>query len=288
MIAALLIFAIIAICNGFQLRAGRGRIPFITQLSSSVSESGTAAPLKQLQVLFNCDEVDSDSISELLFEVGTLSVSVEVMSEKDILNDESKWADLVKTKSWATALLRANFPSSFDADGLREILTVSFPEVKFDISVVDVENKDWVSDVQKTWVPQVIGNLVIRFPWHEPSDLEGKLTEERQELVLEGGAAFGTGDHPTTRLCCRWLDRELSALRKTSSAPSVLDYGCGSAILGLAALKYGASRATGTDIDKDALISAQNNCDMNGLSMDFYLANDDDEQSDEERSVVSE
>lgn len=243
------------------------------------------APLKQLQIRFNCDEVDSDDISELLFEVGTLSVSVEVESEKDILDDRSKWVDLIKTKSWDTALLRANFPSSFNSEGLTDILEVAFPDVKFEFVVVDVENKDWVSDVQKTWLPQVIGDLTIRFPWHVV-DESIEVGENQKQLVLEGGAAFGTGDHPTTRLCCRWLEQEISG-DEESAKKSLLDYGCGSAILGLAALRYGADRAVGVDIDKDAIMSAMNNCQINDLVMDFYLADDDDDQSDEERSVVN-
>jgi len=185
------------------------------------------APLKQLQLRFDCDAVDSDDISELMFEVGVLSVSVEVQSEKDILNDETRWMELVKTKSWQTALLRANFPSSFNAEGLQDILAVTFPGVEFDCTVVDVENKDWVSDVQKTWLPQRIGSLTVRFPWHsdeavDDSEGDAEGSAPRQHLVLEGGAAFGTGDHPTTRLCCRWLEDEL----KTGGAgQTVLDYG---------------------------------------------------------------
>jgi ribosomal protein L11 methyltransferase len=244
------------------------------------------APLKQLQIRFNCDDVDSDDISELLFEVGTLSVSVEVESEKDILNDQSKWVDLIKTKSWDTALLRANFPSSFNSEGLTDILEVAFPDVKFEFVVVDVEDKDWVSDVQKTWLPQIIGNLTIRFPWHIKEERTEDADENKKNLVLEGGAAFGTGDHPTTRLCCRWLEREIRA-DVGSQKLSVLDYGCGSAILGLAALRYGAAKAVGVDIDKDAIVSATNNCLINDLEMDFYLADDDDDHTDEERSVVN-
>ena len=245
------------------------------------------SPLKQLQIRFNCDDVDSDDISELLFEVGTLSVSVEVESEKDILNDQSKWVDLIKTKSWDTALLRANFPSSFNAEGLTDILAVAFPDVAFEFVVVDVEDKDWVSDIQKTWLPQVIGNLTVRFPWHlKDVDSLDKSDEGQLELVLEGGAAFGTGDHPTTRLCCRWLEQTIGPDARSNQL-SVLDYGCGSAILGLAALRYGASKAVGVDIDKDAIVSACSNCQLNDLEMDFYLADDDDEQTDEERSIVN-
>ena len=78
------------------------------------------------------------------------------------------------------------------------------------------------------------------------------------------------GDHPTTRLCCKWLARNI----ETNKNIEVLDYGCGSAILGLSALKYGATKADGTDIDLDALISASRNCINNNLSMDLYLADD--------------
>lgn len=203
--------------------------------------------------------------------------------------------DLIKTKSWDTALLRANFPSSFNSEGITDILEISFPSVKFEYKVVDVENKDWVTAVQETWLPQEIGNLTVRFPWHIENTPEIK-NEYQQYLTLEGGAAFGTGDHPTTRLCCHWLEKELLPHHKNNNKAdnsrnkvdiSVLDYGCGSAILGLAALRFGARRATGVDIDKDAIISASNNCIMNNMNMDFYLADDDEGQSDEERSVVN-
>ena len=252
--------------------------------------SDRSPAFKQLQIQFNCDDVDSDEISELLIELGTSSVSVEVLSEKDTVSDPSKWFDLIKTKSWATAILRANFPNSFDANGLTEILQSTFPEVKFEYDIIDVADKDWVTEVQKSWLPLQIGNLQIRFPWNEE---EVTINNEAiysnsmipKRLILEGGAAFGTGDHPTTRLCCLWLEKQF--IGDESSTSSVLDYGCGSAILGLAALRYGVERAVGVDIDKDALVSAANNCEMNNLDMKFYLANDDDNQSAEEKTVVN-
>lgn len=268
-----------------QAASARAKTHLFSVEDTIMNTSGS--PLKQLQIRFNCDDVDSDDISELLFEVGTLSVSVEVESEKDILNDQSKWVDLIKTKSWDTALLRANFPSSFNAEGLTDILAVAFPDVEFEFVVVDVEDKDWVSDIQKTWLPQVIGNLTVRFPWHlKDLDSSHQTDESQLELVLEGGAAFGTGDHPTTRLCCRWLEGAINPETRSNQL-SVLDYGCGSAILGLAALRYGAFKAVGVDIDKDAIVSACSNCLLNDLEMDFYLADDDEDQTDEERSVVN-
>lgn len=79
------------------------------------------AALRQLVVRFDCSVIDPDEISELLIELGTLSVSVEVETERpEVLNDEKQWADLVKTKSWSTAVLRATVPASFDCSGLLE------------------------------------------------------------------------------------------------------------------------------------------------------------------------
>ena len=237
------------------------------------------APLLQLQIRFSCDAVNSEELSELLFECGVLSVSVEGESENpDVLNDERRWGDLQKTKSWATALLRANFPSSFDAAGLSEILAAAYPGQAFETEVIPVADKDWVSEVQQSWKPQVINDLTIRFPWHA----SGECTTSK-ELVLEGGAAFGTGDHPTTRLCTRWLSSRISRDKSEGMGHppiTVLDYGCGSAILGLAALRYGADAAIGVDIDADALCSAKNNCVLNDLEMELYLASEGDGSSD--------
>ena len=235
--------------------------------SFPVEEGG--APLQQMKLTFDCTAVDPDLISELMFECGVNSVSVEVQSEKEgVMNDEANWWDLQKTKNWKTALLRANFPLSFDQDGLKDVLKASYPDIPFFFEIVDVENKDWVSFVQKDWKPTVINDLTIRFPWHNAEASKTKL-----ELILEGGAAFGTGDHETTRLCCKWLSQ---SIQNSRSDLTVLDYGCGSAILALASIKYGASSAVGTDIDKDALVSAYNNCKLNKLEdkVKLYLVED--------------
>lgn len=238
------------------------------------------SPLRQMQIRFNCDVMNSEELSELLFECGVLSVSVEGESERpEILNDEKNWADLQRTRSWQTALLRANFPASFNENGLSEILKAAYPNTFYEVTIEPVIDQDWVSEVQKSWKPQIISDLTIRFPWHS---LE--LVTTSMQLVLEGGAAFGTGDHPTTRLCTRWIGRELAKKQDTT----ILDYGCGSAILGLAALRFGAKSAVGVDIDRDALTSAKNNCELNGLQMKFYLASDSaDEDGDDGKNLVA-
>ena len=195
------------------------------QMVEEYLEASGRQPMRQISLIFDCDRIDPDEISELLLELGTLSVSVEVQDEKaGVLNDEENWMDLVKTKSWATAILRANVPSSFDVAALTSTIRSVYSEHPLDIKLGDIEDKDWVVHVQQMWKPQVIGDITIRFPWHE--ELVDSTTHS---LTLEGGAAFGTGDHPTTRLCCKWLQDNIKKIPN----PTVLDYGCGSAILGL-------------------------------------------------------
>ncbi len=85
----------------------------------------------------------------------------------------------------------------------------------------------------------------------------------KSKVVLDPGLAFGTGDHPSTRLCLQWLDRTIGG------GETVLDYGCGSGILAIAALKLGARRAVGVDIDPDAVAAARANARRNGVEGQF-------------------
>ena len=147
----------------FSFRLSSRTIPGRTSsLFGSIADEKNPNVLKQLQIKFCCDEIDSDDLSEFLFELGTLSVSVEVESEKlNVLNDEKNWADLGKQKSWQTAMLRANFPRSFDENTLKSIVIETFPDVNFEFNTVGVEDIDWVSHVQESWEPQVSPISVI-------------------------------------------------------------------------------------------------------------------------------
>ena len=108
---------------------------------SLTEEQEEYSPLKQLTLQYNCTEINGEELSELMFEMGVLSVSIEVLTEKaEILNDERRWSDLGKQKSWATALLRANFPASFDAKHLLNILSDTYPGIQMEISLDNVED----------------------------------------------------------------------------------------------------------------------------------------------------
>jgi ribosomal protein L11 methyltransferase len=127
-----------------------------------------------------------------------------------------------------------------------------------------VSDQDWVRLTQVQFTPQQISPRLWVVPtWHDIVD-PGAIN-----IRLDPGLAFGTGTHPSTRLCLRWLDAYLRP------GDTVIDYGCGSGILAVAALKLGASRAEGVDIDEQALLAARHNAMQNQTAAAFYAAADD-------------
>lgn len=122
-----------------------------------------------------------------------------------------------------------------------------------------VEDQDWVRITQAQFQPvRISARLWIVPSWHTPPD------PAAVNLVLDPGLAFGTGTHPTTRLCLRWLDAHLRG------GEDVLDYGCGSGILAIAAMKLGAGCATGVDIDPQAVQVSRENAAINRVEAAFY------------------
>jgi ribosomal protein L11 methyltransferase len=121
-----------------------------------------------------------------------------------------------------------------------------------------VQEQDWVRTAQRQFGPiEISPRLWIAPSWCEPPDPSALI------LKLDPGLAFGTGTHPTTWQCLRWLDEHLRL------GQSVLDYGCGSGILAIAAKKLGAGRVVATDIDPDALQVSSHNALQNGVALDF-------------------
>jgi ribosomal protein L11 methyltransferase len=121
----------------------------------------------------------------------------------------------------------------------------------------DVPEQDWVRATQAQFQPiRVEDDLWIVPSWCEPRD-------DALNIVLDPGLAFGTGSHPTTRLCLQWLHEQIRP------GASVLDYGCGSGILAIAAARLGALRVVGTDIDAQALATARDNAARNGAEVAF-------------------
>ena len=123
-----------------------------------------------------------------------------------------------------------------------------------------VEEQDWVRLTQSQFAPIHIGKNIWVVPsWHEAPDPEALILE------LDPGLAFGTGSHPTTRLCMEWLEAH------PAPGKTVLDYGCGSGILAMVARKVGAGEVVGVDIDPQAIESAADNAQRNHCEIEYFL-----------------
>jgi ribosomal protein L11 methyltransferase len=234
-------------------------------------------------------------LGNFLMELGACSSSItdaDLGTEKESpLFDEfdigSMTRTAVTTHVWGRCHVSAHFPASTDLQWIMEIVRESFPDLP-QYSLEQVENKDWVLHVQKSWKPIVLPPFVLRFPWHTNELVQealqastAKMEKDPVELELQGGIAFGTGEHPTTQLCLNWIAKICQ--------PNMLlmDYGAGSGVLGMAACKLDSTvTSIGVDIDVDAVHIANFNADVNEVNMANYLSNLVHIQDDESRSVL--
>lgn len=157
---------------------------------------------------------------------------------------------------WPTITLNALFDAATDRRGLSEALGELLPWLEPDQIVFrDVADEDWERAWMDQFKPMSFGRRLWIYPWNiePPSD-------EQVIVRLDPGLAFGSGTHPTTALCLEWLD----GLDLTGK--SIIDFGCGSGILAIAALKLGASIAVGIDNDPQALTASADNAERNGVA----------------------
>ncbi len=132
-----------------------------------------------------------------------------------------------------------------------------------DYTVTEIEEQDWVRLTQTQFDPiRASARLWIVPSWHAVPDAAAI------NIMLDPGLAFGTGSHPTTRLCLDWLDRHITV------GSCVIDYGCGSGILAIAAAKLGAQRVHGVDIDRQAILSSRYNAQRNNVTIEFFQVDD--------------
>ncbi|KZC19157.1 MULTISPECIES: 50S ribosomal protein L11 methyltransferase [Rhodanobacter] len=158
---------------------------------------------------------------------------------------------------WPTITLNALFDEHVDRRGLAAALGELLPWLEPDqLNFAEVADQDWERAWMDQFKPMPFGRRLWIYPWN----IEPPIDDERVVVRLDPGLAFGSGTHPTTALCLEWLDG-LDLAGKT-----LTDYGCGSGILAIAALKLGAASAVGVDNDPQALIASRDNAERNGVA----------------------
>ena len=210
----------------------------------------------QIRIHTNSELVSK--VEDTLMECGSLSVTLKDDADQPILEPE-----LGTTPVWDETCVIGLFEATRDPSELSAELNAVFslkakaelPRHKIEI----LEDKDWVREWMDNYHPMQFGERLWVCPsWKEPPE------KDAVNLMLDPGLAFGTGTHPTTSLCLKFLDREVEG------GELVVDFGCGSGILGIAALLLGARHMAGTDIDPQALLATEDNANRNGISRDQY------------------
>jgi ribosomal protein L11 methyltransferase len=164
-----------------------------------------------------------------------------------------------ETPLWPVVEIRALFASSVDLEGLKSVLEGAC-ESAAGVRIETISDLDWRAAAAKGFTARRFGNRL----WLLPAN-EQRVPENATVVRLHMGLAFGTGEHPTTALCLEWLDASLRP------GTRVLDYGCGSGVLAIAALALGSSRAWAIDNDAQALIATRQNAQLNGFEHALFV-----------------
>ncbi|WP_175945111.1 50S ribosomal protein L11 methyltransferase [Caballeronia sp. BCC1704] len=218
------------------------------------------------ELIAELDREHAEALSDALLDMGALSVSVEdadadtpdeqpLFGEPGLTPERSAWK-----RSRVVALLGQDAdPAVLLAAASNDIGLEATPA----FSLREVEEQDWVRLTQAQFDPIAIGERIWVVPsWHDAPDPDALVLE------LDPGLAFGTGSHPTTRLCMEWLEQSVKP------GQSLLDYGCGSGILAILAKKCGANPVYGIDIDPQAVESARQNSERNHADVTYGLPDD--------------
>ena len=207
----------------------------------------------------------AEALSESLLAHGALSVDL-LDADADTPDEQAIFGEPGEPTAsvWQHNLVNALFEQDADVESILQTcyaeLGITAPPAH---RIEKLEENDWVRLTQSQFDPiRISPRLWIVPTWHTPAD------PAAINIALDPGLAFGTGSHPTTRLCLRWLDANLTG------GETVLDYGCGSGILAIAALKLGASNAIGVDIDAQAVQASRDNAQANQVRADFFLPDD--------------
>lgn len=213
-----------------------------------------------LNLYIDTNAQEAPALEDALLAVGAAAVTLEDNADQPILEPA-----LGETPLWDNTRVTGLFDADINTDDcmerLQQALRVdALPPLRWEA----IEDKDWEREWMSNYHPIHCGGPLWICPsWLEPPE------PEAVNLMLDPGLAFGTGTHPTTHLCLQWLASFGQRIAPWSTQ-TVVDYGCGSGILGIAALLLGANSAVGVDIDPQALIATKSNTERNGLPAEQF------------------
>ncbi|MCY9811791.1 MULTISPECIES: 50S ribosomal protein L11 methyltransferase [Aeromonas] len=222
-----------------------------------------------IQIRINATAKTADKVSNMLLGRGAQAVTF--MDAKDVPVYEPMPGE---TPLWGETEVMGLFDAETDPAPTITFFQQIFGE-DVGYKVEQLEDKDWVREWMDHFHPMQFGERLWICPsWRDVPN------PDAVNVMLDPGLAFGTGTHPTTALCLQWLDG-LDLAGKT-----VVDFGCGSGILGIAALKLGAARVIGIDIDPQAIQASRDNAERNGVADQIELYLPEDQPQDVEADVV--
>jgi len=212
-----------------------------------------------IQITTSVAEALAEPLSDMLTEIGAVSVTFTDAKDEPIYEP-----DIGTTPIWSLTKVTGLFDAEVNAKIIIEMLQTNMIELaEQHFKVEAIEDKDWVREWMDQFQPMQFGENL----WIVPSWLEAP-NPEATNLMLDPGMAFGTGTHPTTAMCLEWLDANPPAEK------TVIDYGCGSGVLALAAEKLAALSVKGTDIDPQAIQASIQNAERNQATIAFALVKD--------------
>lgn len=205
-----------------------------------------------LQIKLNTVRELAPKLEDALLDAGAASVTLQDNADQPILEP-----GLGETPLWDQVLVTGLFDADIDTEMCSLEIATQFGQSLPEHQWGQLEDKDWEREWMHSYHPICFGERLWVCPsWITPPE------PDKVNVLLDPGMAFGTGTHPTTFLCMLWLDGQpLDDL-------TLIDYGCGSGILGIAALKLGARRVVGVDIDPQALLATSDNAQRNSLAAD--------------------
>lgn len=212
-----------------------------------------------IQLKINATDKNAEGLGDILSDSGALSVTFLDAKDNPVFEPMPG-----ETLLWGETDIVALYEGETDMVQVMAFLNAEFGN-DFRYKLEPLEDKDWVREWMDQFHPMQFGKRLWICPsWRDVPD------PTAVNVMLDPGLAFGTGTHPTTALCLQWLDAQ------DLEGKTVVDFGCGSGILAIAALKLGAKRVVGIDIDPQAITASKENAKRNGVEgkIELYLPQD--------------